>query len=128
MVRSHETVQEFRVELELGRHFVHQVDNAGEFPAGLEKQPGILAALGAPDNGQDHFHDRIELTEQPLVQTNLKALLGQGHFLLQVLPVTLEISNTEAIFLAEGGGGDPGEKKAVDVFDLIVIADFTGHI
>ena len=75
---GHETIEEFGVELNLGRHFVHQVDNAGEFPAGLEEQPGILAALGGPDNPQDHFHDRIELTEQPLVQTNLKALLGQG--------------------------------------------------
>ena len=88
--RGRETVEEFRVELELGRHFVHQVDNFSEFPATLEEQPGILTLLGPPDNAQDHFHDRIELTVQPLGETNLKALLGQGHFLLQVLLVGLE--------------------------------------
>jgi hypothetical protein len=41
--------------------------------------------------------------------------------------VALEFSNTEAIFLTEGGGGDPGEQLAVEVFDLIVETDFTGH-
>jgi hypothetical protein len=62
---GHETVEEFRVEFELGRHFVHQVDNAGEFPAGLEEQFDIPAAPGPPDKAKDYFHEGIEFAEQP---------------------------------------------------------------
>jgi hypothetical protein len=29
--------------------------------------------------------------------------------------------------LAEGSRGDPGQQQAVEVFDLVVMADFTGH-
>ncbi len=122
------TVEEFRVELEFGRHFVHQVDNAGEFPAGLEEQFVIPAVAGGPDNAQGHFHDRIKLAEQPQVQVDPEALSSQGHFLLQVLPVALEFRNGEAaVALIDEGRGGAGQQQAVEVFDLIVLADFTGH-
>ena len=62
--RSHEAIDHFRFQRHL--HFVHQADNPGEFPAGLEEQFEIPAGLGAPDDTQDQFHDDIELAEQAL--------------------------------------------------------------
>ena len=118
-------VEEFRVELEFGRHFVHQVDNAGEFPAGLKEQFVIPAVAGGPDNAQGHFHDRIKLTEKPQVQIDAEALSSQSQFLLQLLPVALEFLNGEAaVALIDEGQGGAGQEQAVDVFDLIVIGRF----
>ena len=54
----HQTIEQFRVQGH--SHFMHEADDAGEFPAGLEEQFEILAGPGAPDDAEDHLHDEME--------------------------------------------------------------------
>ena len=100
---SHQTIDLFRVQLD--SHFVHQADNAGEFPAGLEEQFEIPAGFGAPDDTQDHFHDDIEFTVYPLAQAVLKPILGVRYFLHQMLLVALQGRGAKAVYFAESSRG-----------------------
>ena len=103
--RGHEAIDHFRFQLDL--HFVHEANKAGKFPAGLEEQFEVFAGLGAPDDTEDQFQDKIEFAEQTLVQAVLKPFLGLGHFLLQVLLMAVQGRGTEAVFLAEGSSVAP---------------------
>ena len=104
---------------------MHEADQAGEFPAGLEEQFEILSGSGPPDNTKDHFHDDIEFTKKALVQAVMKAFLGLGHFVQQVLVVAVQVGGGKTVFFTEGGQGGAGEEGAVNVFDLVMFADDT---
>ena len=124
--RSHKTIEHFGVQRH--SHFVHEADNSGEFPAGLEEQFEIFAGLGAPDDTQDQFHDDIELAEQALVQVLLKPVHGRNHFLLEVLLVVLQVRDAEAVLFVEGGQGGAAEEGAIEVFDLVIATDRAWHM
>ena len=49
LVIGQQAVDEFRVKLGFGRHFVHKGNNAAELPAGLQENFGIF---GAPWSGE----------------------------------------------------------------------------
>jgi len=62
------------------------------------------------------------------VQAGVKTLLGQGNFAVKVLLVARQYFGSKAfIVFAEGSRGGAGQEGAVDVFELIIGTNFSGH-